>query len=1003
MQDALEKQYIVFIEMGKFKTRARALDLLGRQQIAGIPSAINELIKNAYDAYADHFDAALIRASNALVLRDDGVGMTKEEFENRWLVLATESKFRSSSLPPKDPDKPERPVSGEKGIGRLAIASIGKHVLILTKSKIHPEAKIVASLVCWDLFEIPGINIEDIDIPVKEYDALPDREQIMELKNEALDSLVNLYREGKIARAYYDSIRASISTFNIVPKELQQLITGPFDLEGKDFGTHFYVSPVEDTLYADLQKEPGQSESTKIETMLLGFHNTMTPNHVAPSVDISFRDFRENDGSFVSLIDKESFFTPDEFSLADHHIQGEFDKYGQFKGTVTIYNDKEYQHSVEWRDNHYREVSCGPFKIDLAYIQGEEKSSRMSNTDYIRIKEKTDRLGGLYIYRNNIRVLPYGNSDYDFIDIEKNRSKRASTYYFSYRRMFGAIEISGLDKSQLQEKAGREGFIENTAYKQFRSILKNFFVQLSLDFFSDQSDTPQAEFFKQKKEEFSLYHKALERRDKLSKTKKERFSKQLMAFFDKFDRNGYEQDVNNIIKKLSDDLSTLPYLNDSEEASKQIINFECEARRSLSDYKKSIIIPSPKGFSVSRAQRIDYTSYCEKIKDIESAVFIPAGDQIDRLIEDCTSRLQIEISKRKRLEQSVDLISQEAMSANKKKKAETLDVVNSVSKRVKDLTNELLLDLDGQIKDVKEQFSTLAIQQSEDFDLVSERRRMEDAIAVISDRNAAVMDRLIRQLESFYWEKDESGEIVTNDQIADAMSEELEEAKDRLQSDLELSQLGLAVGIIHHEFNGTINSIRHSLKDLKAWSDVDDNLEGVYKNIKINFEHLDGYLSLFTPLNRRLSRNRENIPLLDINAFLIDLFKSRLERHNIALKHTKGFSKGALYGYRSTFYPVFVNIVDNAIYWLTQSENPERVVRLHADDEGNVYISNNGPFIKQINSNRIFELRYSTKPNGRGLGLSISREVLNDENYNLTLDQPREGATVTFKISPKNQ
>lgn len=33
--------------MAKFKTSARTLDLLGRQQIAGIPTAINELFKNA--------------------------------------------------------------------------------------------------------------------------------------------------------------------------------------------------------------------------------------------------------------------------------------------------------------------------------------------------------------------------------------------------------------------------------------------------------------------------------------------------------------------------------------------------------------------------------------------------------------------------------------------------------------------------------------------------------------------------------------------------------------------------------------------------------------------------------------------------------------------------------------------------------------------------------------------------------------------------------------------
>lgn len=56
----------------------------------------------------------------------------------------------------------------------------------------------------------------------------------------------------------------------------------------------------------------------------------------------------------------------------------------------------------------------------------------------------------------------------------------------------------------------------------------------------------------------------------------------------------------------------------------------------------------------------------------------------------------------------------------------------------------------------------------------------------------------------------------------------------------------------------------------------DDQLEGVYNNIKVNFEHLDGYLNLFTPLNRRLNRKREEIGLLEIKTFLIDLFKSRL-------------------------------------------------------------------------------------------------------------------------------
>lgn len=162
--------------MAQFRTRARALDLLGRQQIAGIPTAINELIKNAHDAYADNFDIDFFRHDNLLVLRDNGLGMTKEEFETRWLTLGTESKLSSPqlSMPPIDPEKPRRAIMGEKGIGRLAIASIGSQVLIVTKSKIAEDnAKVVVAFINWGIFELPGINLEDIIIPVVELDELP--------------------------------------------------------------------------------------------------------------------------------------------------------------------------------------------------------------------------------------------------------------------------------------------------------------------------------------------------------------------------------------------------------------------------------------------------------------------------------------------------------------------------------------------------------------------------------------------------------------------------------------------------------------------------------------------------------------------------------------------------------------------------------------------------------------------------------------------------------------
>src|SRR5579863_8977976 len=73
--------------MAVFKARARTLEMLGRQQIAGIPTAISELFKNAHDAYADSVEVDFYRSDGLFVLRDDGLGMTREDFESRWVTL----------------------------------------------------------------------------------------------------------------------------------------------------------------------------------------------------------------------------------------------------------------------------------------------------------------------------------------------------------------------------------------------------------------------------------------------------------------------------------------------------------------------------------------------------------------------------------------------------------------------------------------------------------------------------------------------------------------------------------------------------------------------------------------------------------------------------------------------------------------------------------------------------------------------------------------------------
>src|SRR5579863_6827934 len=80
-----------------FQTRARTIDHLGRGQIADAPTAVSELWKNAYDAYAQNVALHIFDGSPEIAaIFDDGIGMSRQNVLERWLVIGTESKFEEA-------------------------------------------------------------------------------------------------------------------------------------------------------------------------------------------------------------------------------------------------------------------------------------------------------------------------------------------------------------------------------------------------------------------------------------------------------------------------------------------------------------------------------------------------------------------------------------------------------------------------------------------------------------------------------------------------------------------------------------------------------------------------------------------------------------------------------------------------------------------------------------------------------------------------------------------
>lgn len=163
--------------MYQFRTKARAVDLLGKGQISDLPTAISELWKNGYDAYAKNLEAFFYPEgyhglkAPIFVIADDGVGMTKDDLMNKWLILGTDSKSRYVEDIKGENTLWQEPrvKMGEKGIGRLSVAYLGSPMLMLTKKRNYP---LQALFFDWRMLENFDLFLDDVSIPIESVESI---------------------------------------------------------------------------------------------------------------------------------------------------------------------------------------------------------------------------------------------------------------------------------------------------------------------------------------------------------------------------------------------------------------------------------------------------------------------------------------------------------------------------------------------------------------------------------------------------------------------------------------------------------------------------------------------------------------------------------------------------------------------------------------------------------------------------------------------------------------
>jgi len=144
------------------------------------------------------------------------------------------------------------------------------------------------------------------------------------------------------------------------------------------------------------------------------------------------------------------------------------------------------------------------------------------------------------------------------------------------------------------------------------------------------------------------------------------------------------------------------------------------------------------------------------------------------------------------------------------------------------------------------------------------------------------------------------------------------------------------------------------------------------------------------------------VDLNDATREVIALSSSELQRSRVTLRHEFADDLPAVTGDRVQLQQVILNLLRNASDAMSGVEDRPRqlTIRTKRDDGDHVRLSvqDAGTGFEPESMNRLFEAFYTTKSDGMGMGLSVSRSII--ENHDGRLWATRnEGPGATFSFS----
>ena len=236
--------------------------------------------------------------------------------------------------------------------------------------------------------------------------------------------------------------------------------------------------------------------------------------------------------------------------------------------------------------------------------------------------------------------------------------------------------------------------------------------------------------------------------------------------------------------------------------------------------------------------------------------------------------------------------------------------------------------------------------------------------------------------------------------------EALAKARSELAHVARVMSLGAFTASIAHEVNqplsGIITNANTCLRMLAA---DPPNVDGARETARRTIRDGDRAAAVITRLRALFSKKDATIESVDLNDAtreVIALSLSELQRNRVILRSDLADNLPAVAGDRVQLQQVILNLVRNASDAMSGIDDRPRqlLIRTEPDEGGHVRLSVQDAgvgFDPQV-MDRLFDSFYTTKDDGMGIGLSVSRSIIASHHGRLWAT-PNEGPGATFSFS----